>query len=255
MDVGEVAAGMALGLLKGAAKEAVKECVEVLAERLSYSKGIITSVIYFTVFEPKASEGDVREFVEKAINRVGTIENTGEGPLRMAALVGKSRFWLQSLITRLNDILFYEAMYNEFIDAIEGAAKYLEVKPEEGPAKELGIEESEVLEKIVDVTLIIYPEGKVRAEDVYTLIKTFYDKASELLISGRATLKIRIFGYEKDEELNIIEGRLKRLKVSTYRSREKPILTAILMPSQMLDREVYKAIYGGRVIDVLLKRH
>jgi hypothetical protein len=240
----EMAKSIVVSVAQGVAKKIIDKIVEEHAEELSLSKDVVATIIYFTIFRPKASEEDVKEFISNTVSRIGEVKSFEEGPLRNAVYIGKSRFWLLSSITRISDIIFYEALFGELIDAIEGKEKYQETELDEELMRELGIKE-DALKEINDVTLTICPDPeRVRAEDVHLLVRTLFDEASNLLLSQRIALKIKIFGYRKKRALDAIEERLRRLGVAVFRSEEKPVLTAVPTPSRMLEKELYEAIYG-----------
>jgi hypothetical protein len=243
----EVIAGLAGGVVRGVTKKIVSEMIEDFVEKLSRDKGIIATVIYFTIFKPKIFEDDIERFITSTINKIGGIKSFEEEPFRDAIHIGKSRFWLWSSITKIRDVIFYETLFSELINAIEGEEKYQETELDKELVKELGVKE-DALEEINDVTLVICPDPeRVRVEDVHLLIKTLFDEAVIFLASQRIALKIKIFGYKKERALNAIEGRLRRLGVLIYRgekSEEKPVLTVVPTPSQALEKGLYEAIYS-----------
>jgi hypothetical protein len=131
------------------------------------------------------------KIIDELISRVGKIEEGVGGLLRKTAIIGKSRFQLEVQVTRLGDVLSYETLYDEFVNAMQGEAGYIAPIADEELIEELGIEKAS-LENVVDATLIIYPE-KAKFDDVYTLIKVLFDGVTQSLASERAVVKIRIF--------------------------------------------------------------
>ena len=241
------------------------ELLESLLESQSKSRGVITSLIYVTIFESRVTEKDIAEFIEKIINGVGKTDKStleasvteGQG-LGIPIIVGKSRFKLYYYATRLSDILFYEALYRKLLDAVEGSeTENYEEELDEGLVEEIGLEKgkesSEVLEKVTDITIVIQPMGSVRAEDVYTLIRTIVDEMNFLHASG-ATVKIRVIGYENEKRLNEIEKKLRERNVMVYRNTEKPVLTIVLSRnSQILDKDIYSIIFSEGLLTKILK--
>jgi len=241
------------------------ERLESLLESQSKSRGVITSLIYVTIFEPRVTEKDIAEFIEKIINGVGKIDKSTleasvtEGQdFSMPIIVGKSHFKLYHYATRLNDILFYEALYRKLLDAIEGGeTEDHEEEPDEGLVEEIGLEKGkesvEVLEKVTDITIVIQPMSNVRTEDVYTLIRTIVDETNFLHASG-VTVKIRVIGYENEKRLNEIEKKLRERNVMVYRNTEKPVLTIVLSRnSQILDKDIYSIIFSEGLLTKILK--
>jgi hypothetical protein len=241
------------------------ELLESLLESQSKSQGVITSLIYVTIFEPRVAEKDIVEFIEKIINGVGKIDKStleasateGQG-LGIPTIVGKSHFKLYYYATRLSDILFYEALYRKLLDAIEGSeTENHEEEPDEELVEEIGLEKgkesSEALEKVTDITIVIQPMSNVRAEDVYTLIRTIVDEMNFLHASG-VTVKIRVIGYENEKRLNEIEKKLRERNVMVYRNTEKPVLTIVLSRnSQILDKDIYSIIFSEGLLTKILK--
>jgi hypothetical protein len=234
----------------------VIEHLESLLESQSKNWGVITSLIYVTIFEPRVTENDIAVFIEKVINGVGKIDKdaleasaTERQDFGTPIIVGKSHFKLYYYATRLSDMLFYESLYRRLLDALEGdETEDHEEEPDEELVEEIGLEKdkesSEVLEKVTDITIVIQPMGNVRAEDVHTLIRTIVDETNFLHASG-TTVKIRVIGYENEKKLNEIEKKLRERNVMVYRNTEKPILTIVLSRnSQILDKDIYSIIYS-----------
>jgi hypothetical protein len=241
------------------------ERLESLLESQSKSQGAMKSLIYVTIFEPRVTEKDIVAFIEKIINGVGKIDKSAleasvtEGQnFGMPIIVGKSHFKLYYYATRLNDILFYETLYRKLLDAIEGGeTEDYEEEPDEELVEEIGLEKGkesvEVLEKVTDITIVIQPMSSVRAEDVYTLIRTIVDETSFLHASG-VTVKIRVIGYENEKRLNEIEKKLRERNVMVYRNTEKPVLTIVLSRnSQILDKDIYSIIFSEGLLTKIIK--
>lgn len=222
--------------------EHFKKWFEEKIEELAKSKGITLSVIYFTVFKPKIiNEHEFIEIVNEIISKIGKIkEDMLDESSRKIVIVGKSQFLLQAFVTKLSDILLYENMYSEFIDAVLGVTEYTKSLTDEELTEELEIE-GERLEEIIDATLIIHPLENAKSDDVYILIKTVYDEISQNLSSERIIEKIRVFSKD-GKALNAKGKKLSTYGVSVYRGEGK--LTAILyLPSQILNKEIYKVVY------------
>jgi len=249
----------------------ILERIDTVLETLSQRQKALVSLIYITIFRPRASESELRAFIEKVAGSVGRVDESAselqvpeeEQGYGIPLIVGKSRFRLQLFITRLSDILFYEAMYRRLLDAIEGEAEggttELGVEIVKELAEELGVEadgeDKEVLEEVADVTVAVRTEGRVRTEDVYSLVSTVVDESNLLLRPRGIVAKIRVIGYGNEKKLDEIEKKLRERGVSVYRSREKPVLTAVLTHlTQILDKEVYSIIYGSGLPIKILKR-
>ena len=220
----------------------VKEVPRLLKE-LGRSKGF-RSEVYFTFFKPRiAREDEFIEIIRELVSNIGEIEEpTGVSLARKIVVnIGKSKFQLEILVTKLNDVLFYEKLYNELIDVMQGGTEYTATMADDELIDELGIERAS-LEDIVDATLVIYPEEKVRPDDLYTLIKTLYDRVPRDLGTERAVVKIRISAKD-NKALNSIYKKLSSLNISMYRGENN--LTVVLhSPPQILDEEVYKVIFS-----------
>jgi hypothetical protein len=112
--------------------------------------------------------------------------------------------------------------------------------------KDLGVSES--MERLLDITYIIIPQGKVRADDVYDLMKKLSDSASSKFESSKYVVKMRIFDYIN--KLEKLRNKLTKLEINdTYLLKDEngyegELVANLLTPSQVLDKGVYKAVFG-----------
>lgn len=244
VDPGDIAVSIGLRVVEGAAEKIFEKLIEKLVEDLSRS-GATASVLYFTLLEPKVTAGAVESFA-KRVYGTGVLVDVKEVPVGRLLRVGKSHFALTFYVTRLGDILFYDALYSELVDALESGEGSPEVPLDDELAEELGVDR-ELIDRVSDVTVTVLPWDKPRAEDVHQLISSIYSIAVQELFTDRAVLKIRIFG--KGEETVKLKSRLERLGVRVYRSERSEgtvVLTVVLLtPPQILDPRVYRTIYGG----------
>jgi hypothetical protein len=245
----EVGASLGLEVLKDLTKEGIRKVIEEQIEKHVLERKTMESVIYFTMFNPRVSSIDVNEFLENIANSAGQKVPVEVFSQNIYLQVGKSKFVIDAYTTKLGDILFYDAMYQKLLDALEGGEAQYEVNAIENKelAHEFGIDDSRYLEKISDITVIILPFGRPRAEDVYKLIQVIYDKGGQDLGTDRAIAKITIYAPPGSRELNDIEKKLRDLRVRVYRLSNKieKLVVVLSTPSQILNGKVYKAIYGG----------
>ena len=244
--------GMPFGLeiLKDFIKEGLREMIEKYVEEQVRKTRTVGSIIYFTVFNPRVSTVSINEFLEDLAKSVGQKVPMKEPSGSLHLLIGKSQFIIYAYATKLSDILFYDAMYRELVDALEGGEEQYEGSAVENKdlAYEFGLEDSRVLEKISDITVVIFPLGKPRAEDVHKLTQAIYDRGVQALGSDRAVVKISIYAPSRSKGLNDVEEKLRDLHVRVYRSSNNDVekLVVVLnVPSQILSDKVYRAIYGG----------
>jgi hypothetical protein len=249
--VSEVDVGTSLGLevFKDLIKEGLRKVIEEQIEKRVLERKTMESTIYFTMFNPRVSLIDVNEFLENIANCAGQKVPVKGFSRNIYLQVDKSMFVIDAYTTKLGDILFYDAMYQKLLDALEGGEAPYEVNAIENKdlAHEFGIDDSRYLEKISDITVIILPIGRPRADDVYKLIQVIYDKGGQDLGTDRAVAKITIYAPPKSGELNGIEKKLRDLRVRLYRLSDKIEKLAVVLttPSQILNGKVYRAIYGG----------
>jgi len=253
MGLEELATSLGQKILKDAILEFLSEKIEKYVEQKVRAEKSIETILYFTVFNPKGPSSSINEFLEDLLKSVDRRIEVKEEPWKTRLLVGKSQFIVEIHITRLRDILFYDMIYQELLSALEDGEGEFRIVEDEGLPRELGSDEPQVLEKISDITIVIYPYGRPRAEDVHRFVQMVYDRVAQDLGVDRAVVKIRIYGPPKSKELSNIEKRLKELKIRVYRSYgdgDLESLTAILTtPSEILSDKVYKAIYGGGLLD------
>jgi hypothetical protein len=237
---------------------AFESLAEILAKRIekyieekALSRKSVESIIYFTMFNPRVSDSSASEFIKDLLKNVDQKVEIKEFPWKTLYLVGKTVFIIEFYVTKLGSILFYDAIYREFIDALEVGNRPELVKDKDLPS-ELGLNDPQILEKISDITIVISPYEKPRAEDVYRLIKIIYDKGAQDFGVDRSVAKIRIYGPNKSRELNNIEKKLRELKVRIYRSSNNiEKLTVVLnTPSEILNERIYKAIYSGSILSI-----
>jgi hypothetical protein len=253
----EVGASLGLEVLKDLTKEGFRRVFEEQIEKRVLERKTMESVIYFTMFNPRVSSIDVNELLENIANSAGQRIPVEVFSRNIYLQVGKSKFVIDAYTTKLGDILFYDAMYQKLLDALEGGeAPYeVDVIEDKDLAREFGIDDSRYLEKISDITVIILPIGRPRAEDVYKLIQVIYDKGGQDLGTDRAVAKITIYAPPRSGELNDIEKKLRDLRVRLYRLSDEieKLVVVLTTPSQILNDKVYRAIYGGGLPFSLLR--
>jgi hypothetical protein len=243
----ELGTSLGLEILKDLISEFLRIKIEEYVEKQVRETRSIGSLIYFTIFNPRVSAIDINEFLENLVMSVGQ-KVPKESPWHIHLLVGRSQLIINAYITKLSDILFYEAMYRELVDALEGDEQYEDNAVENRDlAHEFGLEDSRVLEKISDITIVIFPLGKPRIEDIRKLIQAIYDKGAQDLGTDRAVVKIAIYAPLRSKDLNDIEKKLRNLRVRVYRSSNnvEKLIAILSTPGQILSDEVYRAIYGG----------
>jgi len=253
MELQKVMLSLGEEVLKDMILELLEKYIE---ERVRATKSI-ESILYFTVFNPKGLSSSINEFLEDLSRSVDRKIEVKEGPWNTRLLVGKSQFIVETHVTRLRDILFYDAIYQELLSALESEEEELRVDEDEDLPRELGLNNPQILEKISDITIIIYPYGRPRAEDVYRFVQIVYDRVARVLGVDRAVVKVKAYGLSKSRELSSIEKKLRELKIRVYRSSgdgDVENLTVILTtPIEILSDKVYKAIYGGSLLGNLVR--
>jgi hypothetical protein len=253
----ELGVSFGLEILKDFIKEGFRVAIEKLVEKQVLERKTIGSIIYFTMFNPRISTINLDEFLEGLVKSVGQKLPTREPFQRVhLLLIGRTQFIIDAYVTKLSDILFYDRMHRELVDALEGGEERYEIDMSESEdlARELGLEDPQILEKISDITIIMSPRGKPRAEDVHELIRVIYDKGAQDFSVDRAVVKITIYAPSGSKDLDDIDKKLRGLRIRTYRlpfNDIEKLIVVLNTPSQILGDKVYRAVYGGFSISFL----
>jgi len=174
-------------------------------------KGKRVVAIYFTIFKPSVSITE-----EDAYSILNTLGMRGAG----------FSTW----------VTFTKAGDTAFLDAMLSSAMF----PSGGGWRLSG----EYPEGLLDVTYVIIPQGRVKVDDVYALVRGLSVNAVSRLGGSRYVVKLRVFGSVG--ELGVLRNRLTELGVyDTYLlGDEGELVVNLLTPTQVLDRGVYEAVFG-----------
>jgi hypothetical protein len=215
-------------------------------------KGERIVVIYFTIFKPREdiTEEDAGDFLN-TLDTLGILEKKLEEKVGVAKAdavlrIGDTEFLIWITYTKLSDVFYFDTILDNIMHFSSGDYDKVQLQLDEELPKDLGISES--MERLLDITYIIIPQGKVRADDVYELMKKLSDSASSKFESSKYVVKMRIFDYIN--KLEKLRNKLTRLEINdTYLLKDEngyegELVANLLTPSQVLDKGVYKAVFG-----------
>jgi len=209
-------------------------------------KGKRIVVIYFTIFKPR--EDITEEDAGDILNTLGIPgRNDIEGIKADAVIkIGNTEFLIWITYTKLSDVFYFDTILDNIMHFSSGDYDKVQLQLDEELPKDLGVSES--MERLLDITYIIIPQGKVRADDVYDLMKKLSDSASSKFESSKYVVKMRIFDYIN--KLEKLRNKLTKLEINdTYLLKDEngyegELVANLLTPSQVLDKGVYKAVFG-----------
>jgi len=240
--------------ITGAVEGIFRGAIEKIINRLKRErKGERKAVIYFTIFKPR--EDITEKDAGDILNTLGIPgRNDIEGIKADAVIkIGNTEFLIWITYTKLSDVFYFDTMLSNIEYFLIADYDKIQLQLDEELPKDLGISES--MERLLDITYIIIPQDKVRADDVYELMKKLSDYASSKFDSSKYVVKIRIF--DCTNELEKLRNKLTELEIyNTHLLKDKTkcekdeneyegeLVANLLTPSQILNKKVYEAIFG-----------
>jgi len=238
--------------ITGAAERIIGNAIEDFIVSLKRErKGERVVVIYFTIFKPREDITEEDAGDPTFLNTLGILEKELEEKVGVAKAdavlrVGNTEFLVWITYTKLSDVFYFDTILDNIMHFSSGDYDKIQLQLDEELPKDLGVSES--MKRLLDITYIIIPQGKVRADDVYDLMKKLSDSASLKFESSKYVVKMRIFDYMN--KLEKLRNKLTMLEINdTYLLKDEngyegELVANLLTPSQVLDKGVYKAVFG-----------
>jgi len=240
--------------ITGAVKGIIRDAIEEIIDRLKRGrKGERKAVIYFTIFKP--GEDITEKDAGDILNTLGIPGRKDIEGMKADTVIkiGDTEFLIWITYTKLSDVFYFDTILDNIMHFSSGDYDKIQLQLDDELPKDLGISES--MERLLDITYIIVPHGKVRVDDVYDLMKKLSDRASLKFDSSKYVVKIRIFDctieleklQNKLTELGIYNAHILKDETKCEKDEngyEGELVVNLLTPSQILNKKVYETIFG-----------
>ena len=251
---GHILSPITSGILEGVTERLTKNAFEEFINKLKRErKGERKAVIYFTIFKP--GEDITEKDAGDILNTLGISGRKDIEGMKADAVIkiGDTEFLIWITYTKLSDVFYFDTILDNIMHFSSGDYDKIQLQLDDELPKDLGISES--MERLLDITYIIVPHGKVRVDDVYDLMKKLSDRASLKFDSSKYVVKIRIFDctieleklQNKLTELGIYNAHILKDETKCEKDEngyEGELVVNLLTPSQILNKKVYETIFG-----------